>query len=168
MLAALLLGAVVLLPLGAQPPAPPPPAAYDVQIRYSIVAFRNERLVQYFEMMKYLKEAGFVRDPNEEVPDNEPEDSAATRLNGTIPADRARLLLGQRHVKTVRLSPKGAKFPADKDAPVRVHLELARPQGAEPGMWKLEFGLRSDYTATNWFWENMSFKGMPYGFTVKG
>lgn len=42
------------------------------------------------------------------------------------------------------------------------------PQGAEPGTWKLEFTLRSDHTGMSWFWENMSFKGMPYGFTVKG
>jgi hypothetical protein len=109
----------------AAPPAPPPPETYDVQIRYSIVAFRNERLKQYGEMTAYLKSVGFVRDPDEDVPENEPEDPKATRMRGTIPAAKARLLLSQRHIKSVLLLPKGAKLPEDKNQPVRVHLQLA-------------------------------------------
>lgn len=126
-LAALLCLGIASLPsLQGQPAAPPPPATYDVKIRYSINAFRNERVVLYFEMMKYLKEAGFVRDPNEDVAETEPEDATHTLISGSIPGDKLRLLLGQRHIRTVRAVPKGAKFPDDKDAPVRVHLELAR------------------------------------------
>src|SRR3954471_1157882 len=122
----LCLGIASLSSLQGQPAAPPTPPTYDVKIRYSIDAFRNERIVQYFEMMKYLKEVGFVRDPNEDVTETEPEDVTHTLITGTIPGDKLRLLLGQRHVRTVRAVPKGAKFPDDKDAPVRVHLEFAR------------------------------------------
>jgi hypothetical protein len=116
------LGAVT---AAAAPPAPPPPETYDVQIRYSIVAFRNERLKQYGEMMAYLKDAGFRRDPAEEAPEDEAENPNATRLKGTIPAARAKLLLSERHVRCVQLTPAGAKLPDDKNQPVRVHLKLA-------------------------------------------
>jgi hypothetical protein len=109
---------------GADLPAPPPPAKYAVEIRYQIDAFRNERVRQYFEMMQYLKAIGFERDPAYLVPDLEPEDRTANRLSGTIPSARVPQLLQQRHVQTVRLLPEGKKLPAEKDQPVRVHLQL--------------------------------------------
>src|SRR5579872_6902745 len=61
----LLLSAV---PATAQPLAPPTPEKYEVQIRYQIEAKRNERVTQYFEMLRDLKKIGFHRDPNEDVP----------------------------------------------------------------------------------------------------
>jgi hypothetical protein len=110
--------------------APPPPETYDVQIRYSIVAFRNERLKQYGELMAYLKEIGFQRDPGEEIPEDEPENPNYTRLKGTIPSAKAPQLLAERHVKTVLLVPKGVALPEDKNQPVRVDLKLASGFGA--------------------------------------
>ncbi|HWG41348.1 MAG TPA: S8 family serine peptidase [Gemmataceae bacterium] len=101
-----------------------PPEVYDVEISYRINAFRNQRLFQYYEMMRFLKKAGFQRDPEEVVPENEPEDVNSTRLRGTIPARRARDLLNERHIKSILLIPHGTKPPEDKTQLVRVDLEL--------------------------------------------
>lgn len=126
MLSRMLLCAVTALSgPGDAPAAPPPPDAYDVQIRYHINAYRNEHIAQYFEMLRYFKNAGFVRDPDDVPPDDEAEDSRYDRMIGTIPADKARLLLGERHVEVVQLLPKGVKPPADANAPVRVDMQLA-------------------------------------------
>ena len=108
----------------APPAAPPPPETYDVQISYRINAFRNERLLQYYEMLRFLKKAGFQRDPEEVVPDTEPEDVTSTRMSGTIPSRRARGLLTERHIHSIQLIPHGAKLPDDKATRVRVEIEL--------------------------------------------
>jgi hypothetical protein len=118
------LGAALVPAVQAAVPAPPPPTVYDVRIRYRIDAFRNERVVQYGEMMRYLKAHGFRRDPDVEVPENEAEDRAATRLDGTVSGKRALELAAERHVKAILLLPQGAKLPEDAKAPVRVHLTL--------------------------------------------
>ena len=126
MLSRMLLCAVTALSgPGDAPAAPPPPDAYDVQIRYHINAYRNEHIAQYFEMLRYFKNAGFVRDPDDVPPDDETEDSRYDRMIGTIPADEAHLLLGERHVEVIQLLPKGVKPPADANAPVRVDMQLA-------------------------------------------
>jgi hypothetical protein len=104
--------------------APPAPETYDVQITYRINAFRNERVLQYYEMMRFLKKLGFQRDPDEEVPDTEPEDVTQTRLKGTIPAGSARELLAERHVRSILLFPHGVKLPEDKKTRVRVEIAL--------------------------------------------
>ena len=111
------------LPVTAQPLTPPPPEKYEVQIRYQIEAKRNERVTQYYEMLRDLKKIGFVRDPNEDVPDNEPENTRANRMSGIIAADRVPLLLKQRHIRTIRLKAGDAKLPGN-DELVRVHLDL--------------------------------------------
>ncbi|HEY7329906.1 MAG TPA: hypothetical protein VH592_19885 [Gemmataceae bacterium] len=108
----------------AEPPAPPPPETYDVRISYRINAFRNERLLQYREMMGYLKKVGFQRDPQEEVSETEPEEVAHTRMNGTVAGRSARNLLNERHIRSIQLIPHGAKLPEDKAARVRVEIEL--------------------------------------------
>jgi hypothetical protein len=107
----------------AQPAAPPPPPTYDVQIRYDIVARRNERVAQYLEMMRDLKRAGFVRDPDEFFEENEPENPRANRMRGTVPPDGVPQLLKQRHVRTIRLAPAGSKLPG-ADELVRVQIDL--------------------------------------------
>lgn len=108
----------------ALPPAPPEPDVWNALIRYDIFAYRTERLRQYAEMAKALAAAGFERDPDEEVAPDEPEDPKATRLTGTLPARGVRPLLGQRHIRTLILSPKGAKLPA-KGERVRVDVRLS-------------------------------------------
>ncbi|MGH7223782.1 MAG: hypothetical protein ACRELF_11175, partial [Gemmataceae bacterium] len=115
---------LVSLSSAAAPPAPAPPETYDVRISYRINAFRNERLLQYYEMLRFLKKAGFQRDPKEVVPDTEPEDVKITRMSGTIPSRRARGLLSERHIHSIQLMPHGAKLPDDKATRVRVEIEL--------------------------------------------
>jgi hypothetical protein len=74
--------------------------------------------------MRFLKKAGFRRDPEEVVPESEPEDVKSTRLRGTIPARSVRYLLDERHIKSILLIPHGAKPPEDKTQMVRVNLGL--------------------------------------------
>jgi hypothetical protein len=107
----------------AEPASPPPPETYDVQISYRINAFRNERLLQYYEMMRYLKKVGFQRNP-QDVAENEGENVAHTRISGTIPGRRAHELLNERHIRSIQLIPHGAKIPEDKATRVRVEIEL--------------------------------------------
>ncbi len=126
MLSQLLLFAVAALPgRAAALVSPPPPPIYDVQIRYQINAFGNEHLAQYFAMTRYFKDAGFVRDPDEIIPDDEPEDQRYNRMTGRIAADKVRLLLSEPHVRVLQLLPKGVKPPAEADALVRVDMQLA-------------------------------------------
>lgn len=105
----------------AQPAAPAPPTEYDAQIRYQIDAFRNERLEQFFPLVKYLESVGFKKD---EGPIDEAENPRVTRMTGTVTAAGARKLIAPRQVRTVLLLPKGFELPAETD-PVRVQLELA-------------------------------------------
>ena len=86
-----------------------------MQIRYHIEAARNERVAQYNEMVKELKQAGFVLDASR-VEETDPEDNAATRLYGTVSADKGQKLLSVRNVRTALLTPASAKPPADKAA----------------------------------------------------
>src|SRR5258707_6295211 len=106
---------------GAQPAAPPPPAEYEVRLRYEINAFRNERLTQYFAFSKYLNSIGFQKNAG---PEYEPEDANTNRMTGTIAAPNTRNLLAERHVKSILLLPRDAKLPAEPAQLVRVNLEL--------------------------------------------
>src|SRR5690349_227256 len=106
----------------AAPLAPPPPQTYDVQISYRINAFRNQRLMQYYEMLRFLKKAGFQRDPDEEVSETEAEDVKQTRMRGTIPGRQARELLNERHIRSILLWPHDVKPPEDKSQAVRVEI----------------------------------------------
>jgi hypothetical protein len=108
--------------LSAAPPAPPPPDKYDVFIRYRIDAFRNQRVPQYRELMEFLKKAGFER-VDEDVDPNEPADARFDHVRGTISSSKARRLLAQRHIETIRLQPAGSKI-AGAD-PIRIQVELA-------------------------------------------
>lgn len=103
-------------------PAPPPPAQYKVVLRYSIRAGRNERLAQYFALVRHLEALGFQKDPG---PLNEPEDPDHVRMTGTIASVNARKLLLDRHVKALLLMPAGWEMPMDPDAPVKVQIGLS-------------------------------------------
>lgn len=121
MLLSLSMVAILAAPLSALPPAPPPPAEYDVIIRYRIDAARTERLVQFAEMMRYLESIGFNKDPSEN--ENEPEDRAATEMTGHIASANVRKILAEPHVRTIMLFAKGVK-PPEADQLVRVDLDL--------------------------------------------
>src|SRR5438094_10426380 len=114
-------------PTVAQPKAPPPPAKYDVDIYYRIVAFRNQRAELVRALQKDLKALGFERDPDDEAlgeDQNELENVKVTRIKGTIPSVNARKILSNPSVLTILLKPAGKELPA-KDQRVRVNLGLA-------------------------------------------
>jgi hypothetical protein len=104
--------------------APPPPKEYDVEIRYQIYAGRNERIVQFRELVRYLESIGFRKNPAPN-PEAEIQDPNETRMSGTIASDRVRQILLDRHVKSLLLKPAGFKLPEDPNQPVKVQLELA-------------------------------------------
>ncbi len=121
--------AVLLPTLGAsaaaaQTPAPAAPDKYDVEIRYHIEAARTGRVRQYNELLKTLKNIGFVLDASK-VEETDPEDNQANRLFGTIDAGQVPQLLQVRNLTTVLLTPHEFKLPEDKAATVRVQLLLA-------------------------------------------
>ena len=94
-------------------------------MRYYIQADRNERVLQFEAMTKYLGGLGFKETETDES-DLAPFDPAAQYLLGTVPSKTSRDLLGDRRVQTVLLTPAGFKLPDDATAPVRVLIELAR------------------------------------------
>jgi hypothetical protein len=106
----------------AQAPVPPPPKEYEVQLRYRIQAGRNERLVQFFDLLRFLKSVGFKKSDG---PENEAEDPTRTRMTGTIEAGKARELLRDYRIKALLLTPPGYKLPENAEQPVKVHLDLA-------------------------------------------
>jgi hypothetical protein len=122
--------------LTAGPPAPPPPAEYDVIIRYRIDAARTERIKQFFEMTRYLESIGFKKDPTEN--EDEPADAAATEMTGTIASANVRKILAERHVRTIMLFAKGTKPPADGKQLVRVDLSLT--SGLNPELQQRLYG----------------------------
>ena len=105
----------------ATPKGPPPPAEYDALVRYDILAFRNERIVQFAAMKAYLEDHGFKEDAEDPV---QADDDRTTMLHGEIASGKARELLGQRYVQTLRLMPKGYKPDKEKPQLIRVELEL--------------------------------------------
>ncbi|HEV3119626.1 MAG TPA: hypothetical protein VGY58_21390, partial [Gemmataceae bacterium] len=116
---ALLLSAI---PSLAQVGSPPPPAEYRGVVRYHIRSGGQTHVARFREMVKFLQEQGFTKDPGTE---NEEADPDQTRITGTIRADRARELLGERHVQSIVLLPAGFDLAAQGDKPVKVQLELA-------------------------------------------
>src|SRR5262245_54421189 len=123
--AILTVGAALLLapPVPAQRVAPPPPPTYDVRARYRITAARNERIAQFFQMVRYLESIGFRRAPG---PEDEPADPLADRLQGTLPSDRVRDFLLEPHIRTVLLIPSGLRLPDSPDGPVLVQIRLGK------------------------------------------
>jgi hypothetical protein len=123
-LVAVLLAILVSATALTQTPAPAPPPQFDVQLRYHVEAARNDRVRQYKELLKSLKQIGFVLDTTK-VEESDPEDVRATRLFGTISSDKAGQLVELRNIRTVLLTPSDAKLPADKATLARVQLSLA-------------------------------------------
>ena len=112
-------------PARAQPKAPPPPATFDIDVRYRIVGDRNERARALLALFRDLKALGFKRDPEDEAAGedlNEIENEAVTHIKGTIPSANARKVPANPSVRTILLKPAGLKLP---DGRVRVDLTLA-------------------------------------------
>jgi hypothetical protein len=121
LLAALLMSAV---PAAAQVAYPPRPDRYDVHFRYRIRADRDERIRQFREMERHLKEIGFVPADREDA-DLDAFDPAAERMDGTLPSSQAARLFEDPRILTAVLVPAGRELPADSAAPVQVRITLA-------------------------------------------
>jgi hypothetical protein len=120
-LAVVIPGVALAPPTWAQAPMPPPPAEYRVILRYRIVAGRNERVPQFFSLVRYLEKLGFHKDPG---PDNEPEDYTLDRITGTIPPGGVAELLRHPAIKSMLLLPAGFSLPQDVEQPIKVQLQL--------------------------------------------
>lgn len=112
---------LLLAPASAQVIEPPPPAQYDVQLRYRIRATRNERIRQFLELSRALEAAGFTRGPIE--PD-EVADPNAERMSGSIAADKLPRLLNEPRVRKLLIAPAGFKLP-DGDEPIGLRVQIA-------------------------------------------
>ncbi len=120
---AVLTGSFVVSSLTAQVKLPKPPENYDVEFRYRIEAGRNERIVQFTDMMKFLKSIDFKQTVNDDS-DLDIFNPDAERMSGTIPSATARRLLEEPHIQTVYLAPEGFKPPADEKDRIKLLLEL--------------------------------------------
>jgi hypothetical protein len=108
--------------------APPPPALYDAVIRYQIRVGGNRRILQFYELEKFLDAVGFKRIASDDP--NEPIDADADRIYGTLPSKRLSELLLESHIRTVLLTPAGYKLPENPDQRVLVQIKLA--EGLSP------------------------------------
>lgn len=114
----------VALAAPAQIKVPAPPDTYDAALRYRIYGGRNERVVEYGEMTKYLKGLGF-RETETEDSDLAAFDPLAEIIAGTVPSKAARAMLRDPRAQTLILAPAGYKPPDDPKTPVRVLIELS-------------------------------------------
>ena len=119
--------AIAALPSGvsAQVTYPKAPESYDVHLRYSIKAGRDERIVQYRAMTAFFKKIGFVPVERDDA-DLDIFDPIADRFAGTIPSANAAKLLDDPRVRTVLLIPTGAQLPPEAANPVQIRIQLSK------------------------------------------
>jgi hypothetical protein len=101
---------------------PPPPKEYQVKLRYSILAARDQHVREYDALIKYLRSVGFKFDAG---PNTNREDASKNYLEGTIASAKVGKLFGNPHVKAVLLLPPRYKLPAKRTDLVKVRLTLA-------------------------------------------
>lgn len=121
---ALLLLAVAASIAPAQPIYPARPEKVDVQLRYRIRADRDERVRQFRELEKTLKDLGFekTRKPDDDLDILDP---TAERVEGAIESKSVLKLLDNAWVKTILFKPAGFQYPADATAPVPLRIRIA-------------------------------------------
>lgn len=120
-------------PLAAQVVAPPPPATFDAEIRFRIRATRGERYKQFNDMLRELEAAGFVAEPGAEELAYDPD---AERLRGTLPSANLPQALAVPAIRSLLLTPAGAKLPADGTVPVRVRLTSGLPPEGQRALFE--------------------------------
>ncbi|MCI0681342.1 MAG: S8/S53 family peptidase [Gemmataceae bacterium] len=110
----------------AQPATPPPPAHYQVVLRYRIVAPRDQHAILYDRLVKHLQGLKFeFQPPLDERPETDRIDPSKNEFRGRLAAAQAPRLRDNLSVAGVLLVPDGFKLPDAADQPVRVRLELA-------------------------------------------
>ncbi|HEY3789791.1 MAG TPA: hypothetical protein VGL71_13095, partial [Urbifossiella sp.] len=103
---------------------PPRPETVDVQIRYRIAASRDERVRQFRELEKHLKNVGFqrTRKPDDDLDILDP---SAERFEGTIASMNVFALLDDPRVQTILFKPTDYQYPAENAAPVSLRIRIA-------------------------------------------
>jgi subtilisin family serine protease len=108
-----------------QPPQPPKPAKFKVQLRYYIPSPRDQHVALYKEMVDYLQGIGFDFQPKvKEFPHGDYEDRGKNILTGSIAGDKLLKCLNNRSVASLLVVPDDYKLPEDIGQPVKVRLEL--------------------------------------------
>jgi hypothetical protein len=108
-----------------QPPQPPKPAKYKVQLRYHIPSVRDQHVAFYKEMVEHLQRIDFDFQPKlKPFPNADYEDRGKNMLTGFIAGDKALKCLHNRSVAALLLVPEGYALPEDVSRPVKVRLEL--------------------------------------------
>jgi len=125
--AVLLVPGVNLSLIIGQPAAPPPPARYQIVLRYRIAAARDQHVLRYDAMIQHLRAVGFAFNPPlEKMPQTDREDRTKDYLRGTIASNKVLKLLGNPSVAALLVMPEEFEYPSkDLDKRVRVQLELA-------------------------------------------
>jgi subtilisin family serine protease len=136
----------------AAPQGPPPPKEYQAQLRYYIGAARDQHIVAYDALVKYLKSTGFQFVPGAGT---DREDVSKNTLAGTIASANALKLLGNAHVQAVLLLPPKYKLPARAEEPVKVQLTLA--SGFRPERQRALFNQTLDILAKLGFQEGIGY-----------
>ncbi|MCX7663979.1 MAG: hypothetical protein N2112_00370 [Gemmataceae bacterium] len=123
-------------PLLAQVKSPAAPKEYDVQLRYRISAERNQRVLIYEELSRFLKKIGFqdMTDPDEL--ETAPFNPASERKTGVIESKVAMDLLRDPRIQTVLLAPKGFKYPEGGRVRLRISLNREVPRNEQLKFYK--------------------------------
>ena len=109
---------------------PPPPAKYDVQIRYRLGAGRDERAKQYRELEARLTSLGFVRTrrPGDDLDILDPN---AERFQGTLPPAAVLRLLDDPKIQTVLFQPAPVNGGDPPPAPAASVVRVGIPGGLQ-------------------------------------
>lgn len=109
----------------AQVKEPPRPEKLDIQIRYRIRAERDERVLQFRALEKFLSGLGFddsrKDDPNRDLDILDPN---AERFTGTIPSAKVLNTLNDPRVLNILFAPSGFTYPDSGDKPVSIRVVL--------------------------------------------
>jgi hypothetical protein len=110
----------------AQDAAPREQATVKVQLRYSIIAQRDQHVAFYKQMIDHLEKTGFVFEPiHPRFPHTDFADPGKNMLSGSIARTRALELLRDPSVSSLLIMPPDFTLPEDLAAPIRVRLELS-------------------------------------------
>ncbi len=116
---------ILLASAQAQPPAGSD-QIYQVRIRYSIEAERQQRYAFYKQMLGRLQAVGFQADPGRHG-----EEIYGDRLAGKIPARGIAALRSERFLRAAVLVPSNFQLPTEPDKTVLVRLDLTTILGEE-------------------------------------
>jgi hypothetical protein len=109
----------------AQVKEPPRAEKLDIQIRYRIRAERDDRVLQYRALEKFLAGLGFddarKDDPNRDLDILDPN---AERFTGTIPSAKVLDVLNDPRVMNILFAPSGYMYPDSSDKPVSIRVIL--------------------------------------------